>query len=166
MTDQQTDCLPDPEPVKRILAVRGEPDDITITDVTMARLERMDRGYWYLGLYQGDRRLSLFLHSQRRITARISEDELECDLEAIEEHGVAHGPDSEGWLALEAEQPHRLTLDNLRRWHIEQADYWTDVATDHKEQRDFDKFNDVMKHAGFHRYLARMIQEGFLPDED
>lgn len=57
---------------------RGEPDDIVIEDATCFRMERMDTGAWWIGVYRGDQRLSLWLRSKKAIRVRLAEDELGC----------------------------------------------------------------------------------------
>lgn len=54
----------------------GEPDDFVITDVTLFRMERMDDGYWWLAVYRGDERVSVFLSADCPITCNVAEDDL------------------------------------------------------------------------------------------
>lgn len=56
---------------------KGDADDVVISDVTMFRLERMDKGAWWGAAYRGDQRFSFWLSSKSKIEIHY-EDELEC----------------------------------------------------------------------------------------
>lgn len=57
---------------------RGEPDDIVIEDATCFRMERMDTGAWWIGVYRDDQRVAFWLRSKKRIRVSYVEDELGC----------------------------------------------------------------------------------------
>lgn len=62
----------------------GEPDDIVIEDVDVFRMERMSDDRWWIGVYRGDQRMSMFLgcgydRGETSSELWIDEDELGAD---------------------------------------------------------------------------------------
>lgn len=56
----------------------GELDDVAISDVSMFRLERMDKGVWWMCVYyEGGGRDTFWLRSKKKISAN-HEDERDC----------------------------------------------------------------------------------------
>ena len=55
----------------------GKFDDIAIGDL---HLERMDTNVWWLGYYQGKKRVSFFIQSKSKINVILGDDELNCKL--------------------------------------------------------------------------------------
>lgn len=160
MTDRPTGLIP-----PRVVTSHGMLDEVSIYEVNRLTIARLDNATWWIGAYRDGHRIAIFLESRRDIVGKITEDELGAETTTTSWSG-ANAYEHEAYMFAHQRLKEPLTIDNLRQWHIEQADYWADVAADHKERRDWDKFDEVMRHAGFHRHLARMIQEGFLPDDD
>jgi len=52
----------------------GKPDDIVIS-CDLVHIERMDTGEWWIGIYRGKKRVSIFLTSSRAINMGIHEDD-------------------------------------------------------------------------------------------
>ena len=52
----------------------GNPDDIVI-DCTQVHIERMGSGEWWIGVYDGDKRVSLSLRG-KWVSLHVNEDEL------------------------------------------------------------------------------------------
>ena len=67
------------ERTNTFVSVDGEPDDITIHNPTMFRMEQMSKGSWWIAVYQGDERISMFMNSKKRITCNVAEDDLEWE---------------------------------------------------------------------------------------
>lgn len=68
----------------------GEPDDIAIADVDLFRMERMGFDRWWIAVYRGDQRMSMFLTCDFDVDGEsvseleIAEDELEADDDTAE----------------------------------------------------------------------------------
>jgi hypothetical protein len=57
---------------------KGRPDDIVITGDTF-RMERMDKDTWWLAIYRGDKRVSIWLRRNgKRVDISSIEDEFGC----------------------------------------------------------------------------------------
>jgi hypothetical protein len=53
----------------------GTPDDFFVEGVSF-RMENMDENRWWLAVYRGHKRVSIFLESDTPIACHIAEDEL------------------------------------------------------------------------------------------
>lgn len=72
----------------------GDLDDLHIEDVTLVRLERVDRDRWALVCYRGKRRVLIHLDAcQSELSVTVIEDELGCDPETGERMAAALFPD-------------------------------------------------------------------------
>lgn len=75
MTEPKTIVRPDD---------RGKPDDIVVDDVSCFRLERMDKGRWWLACYRGDQRICFSLSSKSKIECVVTEDDFGAEDDSAE----------------------------------------------------------------------------------